>query len=172
MPIPISSRISFEPCRTLRKEKWTGWIKNDLVKFQYKKKYGQLCRTRTLNSKELQWNLRRYVSLKLIILYICCFFKAVILCLSEFKLFVSLLNCFCFWILFYSYSSLLFYFLTIFYDFSNLSFFIKSNNYKITFLKGRKHRSKKRKMLKQQQNKRQDWKQKLKKRQKQRKSLG
>ena len=160
MPIPISSRISFEPCRILRKEKRTGWIKNDSVKFQYKTKYGQLCGTQTLNSKELQWNLRRYVSLKLIILYICCFFKSVILCLSEFKLFVSFLKCFSFWILFYSYSSLLFYFLTIFYDFSNLSFFIKSNNYKITFFKGRKHRLKKRRMLKQQKYKRQDWKQK------------
>ena len=170
MPIPISSRISFEPCRTLRKEKRTGWIKSDLVKFQYKTRYGQLCGTQTLNSKELHWNLRRYVSLKLIILYICCFFKAVILCLSEFKLFVSFLMCFCFWF-FYSYSSLFFYFLTIFYDFSNISFFIKSNNCKITFIKGRKHRSKKRKMPKQQQNKRQDWKQKQKKRQKQRKKL-
>ena len=97
MPIPISSRISFEPCRTLRKEKRTGWIKSDLVKFQYKTKYGQLCGTQTLNSKELRWKLRRYVSLKLIILYICCFFKAVILCLFEFKLFVSFLMCFCFW---------------------------------------------------------------------------
>ena len=164
MPIPISSRISFEP---LRKEKWTGWIKNDLVKFQYKARYGQLCGTQTLNSKELHWNLR---GLKLIILYICCFFKAVILCLFEFKLFVSFLkflflNSFLLLLI----STLLFpHYL---YDFSNLYFFIESNNYKITFLKGRKHRSKKRKMLKQQQNKRQDWKQKQKKRQKQRKKL-
>ena len=103
MPIPISSRISFEPCRTLRKEKRTGWIKSDLVKFQYKTKYGHLCGTQALNSKELHWNLRRYVSLKMIILYICCFFKAVILCLSEFELFVSFLECFCFWIFFTSF---------------------------------------------------------------------
>ena len=171
MPIPISSRISFEPCRTLRKEKRTGWIKSDLVKFQYKTKYGQLCGTQTLNSKELRWKLRRYVSLKLIILYICCFFKAVILCLSEFKLFVSFLKFFCFWIIFLLLLISILLFLAIFYNFSNLSFFIKSNNYKTIFLKGREHRSKKRKMLKQQQNKRQDWKEKQKKRQKQRKKL-
>lgn len=159
MPIPIYSRISFEPHVTTGERKQTGWIHNDLVKLNYKRKstmkLEKICQSQADNSLHLLL-FQSCHSLSLWIQAICFF---------------SFLNCFCFWILFYSYSSLFFYFLTIFYDFSNLSFFIKSNNYKITFLKGRKHRSKKRRMLEHQQNKRQDWKQKQRKRQKQRKKL-
>ena len=156
MPIPIYSRISFEPHVTNGERKQTGWIHNDLVKLNYKRKstmkLEKICQSQADNSLLLLL-FQNCHSLSLWIQAI--FFSELFLFLNSFLLlFISIL-------LFPHY--LLWFF--------NLSFFIKSNIYKITFLKGRKHRSKKRRMLKQQQNKRQDWKQKQRKRQKQRKKL-